>query len=98
MELVRTAPVSPLTVAKNRYDEASRVTDAFRIQVAARKRRAYSLGGQPGEVEAWARVQEAEAQWAAAEALEVQAQQDAAWQEHQANQRRMAQGYQRRAR
>lgn len=98
MNQVQTSTVSPLTVAKNRYDEASRVTDAFRIQAAVRTRRAHDLAGQPGELEAWARVQEAETQWAVAEAQEVRAQQDAAWHEHQANQRRIAEGYQRRGR
>jgi len=98
MNLVRTAPISPLAVAQSRWDEASRVTDAFRLQAKIRQRRAWSLTGKPGEVDAWASLREAEGQLAEAEALEIKASKEVAWEEHQANQGRMARGYTRRGR
>lgn len=84
MTSTMTRPVSPLTVAKNRWDEASRMTDAYKIVTATRTRRAYSLHGKPGELQAWADVAEAEGQLEAAEALEVRAWEDVAWQEKRA--------------
>lgn len=79
-----TRPVSPLTVAKNRWDEASRVTDAFKNVLKTRTRRAYMLHGQAGELQAWADVSEVETQLAEAERLEVKAWQDVAWEEKRA--------------
>lgn len=88
MKLVTTTPYSALEVARSRWDEASRVTAAYKIQRDIRKRRAWELTGKAGELDAWARVGEAEAQLEAAEALEVKAWQEVAWAEKlQADQR-----------
>lgn len=74
-------PVSPLTVAKNRWDEASRVKDAYKNVMKTRTRRAYALQGQAGELQAWMDVSEAEDQLAEAERQEVKAWQEVAWEE-----------------
>lgn len=81
MKLVTTAPATALEVARSRWDEASRVTAAFKIQRDIRKRRAWELTGKDGELDAWARVGEADRQLDEAEALEVKAWQEVAWAE-----------------
>lgn len=88
MKLVTNTPATALDVARSRWDEASRVTAAYKIQRDVRKRRAWELTGQAGELDAWARVAEADRQLEAAEALEVKAWQEVAWAEKgQADQR-----------
>ena len=76
--------VSPLQVAKNRWEEASRVTDAYKNVTNARTRRAYTLHGTPGELQAWANVAEAEAQLEDAQKKEATAWADLAWEERAA--------------
>lgn len=85
-------------VAKSRWDEASRVTAAYKIVLARRRSRAWAAKGQPGEARAWADVDAAEAQLVEAEAAEVRAASDMAWEERTANQRRMSEGPGRRGR
>lgn len=81
MTITTTAPASPLDVARSRWDEASRVTAAYKIVKARRTDRAWKLTGQAGELQAWADVAAAEAQLVEAEAAEVRAWEDVAWQE-----------------
>lgn len=87
-----------LDVAKSRWDEATRITDALKIAKAARRRRAELLRGTPGELEAWDRVNEAEALLREAEALEVKASTEVAWQQKSLNEARIVAGYKRRGR
>lgn len=75
----QTTSTNALTVARSRWNEASRVTDAFKTQKAIRLRRAYQLKGRPGELQAWADVAEVEDQLEAQEAAEVRAWQEVAW-------------------
>lgn len=84
--------VTSYQVAQSRWDEASRVTAAYKIVLRKRQARAWELTGQPGEVQAWADVAEAEAQLIEAEAAEVRASADMAWEERTANLRRMHRG------
>lgn len=90
MTTTLTRPVSPLTVAKNRWDEATRVTEAYKIQLLVRSRRAYASQGKPWELQAWADVAEVEGQLEAAERAEVRASQEVAWEQHRLNQKREA--------
>lgn len=90
MTTLTTRPVSPLTVAKNRWDEATRVADAYKIVWKRRLDAAWKLSGQEGETRAWESVAEAEVQLNLAEQAEVKAATDVAWEERKAGLARRA--------